>query len=46
MLGAALDGCGTGVDTEGICEGTDDGDTAEELRTRGVLVGADVSELE
>jgi hypothetical protein len=46
MLGAALDGCGTGVDAEGICEGTDDGDTAEELCRRGVLVGANVAELE
>lgn len=46
MLEAALDGFGAGVDADGICEGTDDGDTDEELWRRGVLVGANVAELE
>ena len=46
MLEAALDGFGTGVDADAICEGTDDGNTAEELRRVGVLVGINIAELD
>jgi hypothetical protein len=46
MVEATLDGFGTGVDAEGICVGTDDGDADEEVCRRGVLVGANVAELE
>ena len=45
-LEAMVDDCGTGVDADGVCEGTDDGDTGEELCKAGVLVVVNIAELE